>query len=345
MTINHFAKKRLIQLGVWGVICFMSTMLTSGCASTSKALPHLEAQVIDQTQGQGEVQIQAQERNQISSDSQQSLTQSPIESNALSQSQSQPQSQTLSQSASQSPSEPGIKPIAPSQPPLQQSQKKHLKEIPILYYHSIEKEAGNELRIPAEEFESHIKFLHQAGYQSITLHELYQHFYEGRELPQKPFVLTFDDGYSDNYSNAFRIAGKYGFTGTIFMVTGWIDGEGYLTKEQLREMSKAGWQIEAHTVSHPKLNELTAAQLESELRESKRQLEKLLNRPVEFLAYPFGVYTEQVIQESRAAGYLMGLTTERGWAKEKDPYRVQRIYCYADMGVEELKRRLENPNY
>jgi len=308
----------------------MSIMLTSGCASTSKALPHSEAQVIDQTQGQGEVQIQAQERNQISSDSQQSLTQSPIASNALPQ--SQPQSQTLPQSASQ-------------QPPLQQSQKQHLKEIPILYYHSIEKEAGNELRIPAEEFESHLKFLHQAGYQSITLHELYQHFYEGLELPQKPFVLTFDDGYSDNYSNAFRIAGKYGFTGTIFMVTGWIDGEGYLTKEQLRQMSKAGWQIEAHTVSHPKLNELTAAQLESELRESKRQLEKLLNRPVEFLAYPFGVYSEQVIRESRAAGYLMGLTTERGWAKEKDPYRVQRIYCYADMGVEELKRRLGNPNY
>ena len=334
MTINHSAKKGLIQLGVWGVICFMSIMLTSGCASISKALPHSEAQVIDQTQGQGEVQIQAQEQNQISSDSQQSLTQSPIESNALpqSQSQSQSQSQTLPQSASQ-------------QPPLQQSQKQHLKEIPILYYHSIEKEAGNELRIPAEEFESHLKFLHQAGYQSITLHELYQHFYEGRELPQKPFVLTFDDGYSDNYSNAFRIAGKYGFTGTIFMVTGWIDGEGYLTKEQLLEMSKAGWQIEAHTVSHPKLNELTAAQLESELRESKRQLEKLLNRPVEFLAYPFGVYTEQVIRESRAAGYLMGLTTERGWAKEKDPYRVQRIYCYADMGVEELKRRLGNPNY
>lgn len=311
LKINHLPKKRLLSL-VMGSVIFISTMMFSGCTTAPKLIPQSEAQALLEGQGQGEAesqtQIPAQELEQIPSYPKPSLTQ-------------------------------------PSGPATSPSQNQHLKEIPILYYHSIDKEVGNELRIPAEEFDAHLKFLYQEGYQSITLHELYQYFYEGRELPKKAFALTFDDGYADNYSNAFQIAKKYGFTGTIFMVTGWIDGVGYLTKAQLLEMSKAGWQIEAHTVSHPKLNELTAKQLENELRVSKSRLEELLNQPVNYLAYPFGIYSEQIIRESKAAGYLMGFTTERGWAKEQEPYLIKRIYCYANMGVEELKRRIENPNY
>lgn len=334
MQINHSAKKELLNLVVWGAIFISTAILFSGCAAAPKPQPQSEAQALSQVQGQAEPQVQdptktqAQELEQIPSEAKPSLT----------------QLQSQSQSASQSMSEPGTSP-SPSKPAILQSQIQNLKEIPVLYYHSIDREVGNELRIPAEEFEAHMKFLYQAGYQSITLKELYQHFYEGRELPKKPFVLTFDDGYADNYLNAFQIAKKYSFTGTIFMVTGWIDGAGYLAKEQLREMSSAGWQIEAHTVSHPILNELTTKQLEIELRESKAKLEEIINHPVNYLAYPFGIYTEQIIQRSKAAGYIMGFTTERGWAKEKDPYRVQRIYCYTGMGVEELKRRIENPDY
>lgn len=322
MQINLLTKKGLFSLVIWGAI---STMLFSGCATVPKPLPQPEAEP------QAQTKIQAQGLEQIPSDPQPSLT--------------QPKLGSQSQSASQSMSEPGAKPKSSAEPTILKSENQRLKEIPILYYHSIDREVGNELRIPAEEFEAHLKFLYQAGYQSITLHELYQHFYEGRELPEKPFALTFDDGYADNYSKAFQIAKKYGFTGTVFMVSGWIGGEGYLTKDQICEMSKAGWQIEAHTVSHPNLNELTAKQLENELRESKRQLEEILNHPVNYLAYPFGTYTEQIIQESKAAGYLMGFTTDRGWAKEEEPYQIQRVYCYANMGVDELKRRMDNPNY
>lgn len=338
MHMNHFAKKGLLRLGVWGVV-FISAMLFLGCATAPKPLPQSETQVLIQAQDQD------QEQGRISSDPQPSLAQPDFELQSQSQSQSASQPQPMSEPGPQPISEPGPQPISPSQPVTSPSQNQLLKGIPILYYHSIDREVGNELRIPPEEFEAQLKFLYQAGYQSITLDELYQYFYEGRKLPKKPFVLTFDDGYEDNYTNAFPIAKKYGFTGTIFMVTDWIDGKGYLTKEQLREMSNEGWQIGAHTVSHSNLNELTAKQIESELRESKRQLEEILNQPVKYLAYPFGSYTEQIIQESKAAGYIMGFTTERGWAKEKDPYRIQRVYSYANMGVEELKRRVENPNY
>ncbi len=312
MCINHLTKRGFFRFGVVGSALAISVLLLSGCTA---AHPPEE--------GQNQSQIQTTLGNQ--------------QSYPLSQSELEAQPQLLPN--------PESKPKENPRSAISQSQKQLLKEIPILYYHSITEEAGNELRIPPKEFESHLKFLRQAGYESITLYELYQYFYKERELPAKPFVLTFDDGYTDNYTNAFPIAKKYGFSGTIFMVTGWIDGEGYLTKKQLREMSQAGWQIEAHTETHPKLNELTLTQLERELQDSKRKLEEILNRPSEYLAYPYGSYTEQVIRESKVAGYLMGFTTERGWANEKEPYQVHRVYCYANMGVEELERRMETPNY
>lgn len=242
-------------------------------------------------------------------------------------SQSQPQSQNQNQSQSS------------------KAPEKLLSAVPVLYYHSIDREEGNELRVPQEEFEEHLRFLQQAGYHSVTLDELYKYWHQGAELPDKPFVLTFDDGYRDNYTKGFPIARKFGFTGTVFVVTDWINGDGYLTLEQLKEMRQEGWQIESHTLSHPKLNELADEELGRELQESKRTLEGLLNYPVNYLAYPYGNYDNRVICASKTAGYKMGITTERGWAEGKDLYRLQRIYCYANMGVEELKRRMENPKY
>lgn len=237
----------------------------------------------------------------------------------------------------------------PSEEPFAEQDQKQLhpsiSAIPILYYHSIDYEEGNELRIPPEEFEAHMQLLHQKGYESISLDNLYRYFYEGKVLPERAFVLTFDDGYEDNYVNAFPIAEKYGYQGTIFMVTEWIGGTGYLKREQLLEMSKAGWQIESHTLTHPYLNSIPTDEIKDELHSSKKILEELLDKQVNFFAYPYGVYDLSIIELSKEIGYKMGLTTDRGWAVAKDPFRVQRIYCYAQMGLDELKRRIETPNY
>ncbi|WP_019850946.1 polysaccharide deacetylase family protein [Desulfitobacterium sp. PCE1] len=217
--------------------------------------------------------------------------------------------------------------------------------IPILYYHSIDYEEGNELRVSPEEFETHMEFLSQNGYESITLNDLYQYFYEGKVLPEKTFVLTFDDGYEDNYAHAFPIAEKYGYSGTIFMVTGWIGGTEYLKEEQLLEMSRAGWQIESHTIAHPYLNSLSKEQIKEELLTSKKILEEMLSEPKIAFAYPYGVYDSLIIELCRETGYKMGLTTDRGWAGPEDSFRIKRVYCYAQMGLDEFKRRVENANY
>ena len=218
--------------------------------------------------------------------------------------------------------------------------------VPILYYHSVMLESGNELRMPPEQFEAQMAYLKDKGYQSVSLEQLYQALYKGGTLPEKPVVITFDDGYVDNYTTAYPILKKHGFTGTVFMVTSYINGKGFMAWPQLKELVANGWEIEGHTAKHPYLTKIDPATILSELRAPKELLEKELGQPVNFLAYPFGALNDNVVKTVKDAGYRMAVTTERGWADDKtDAWHVQRVYCYASMGMNEFTRRLQTPSY
>lgn len=218
--------------------------------------------------------------------------------------------------------------------------------VPILYYHSVMQEKGNELRMPPEQFEAQMAYLQDLGYQSVSLEQLYLASYGKGTLPAKPFVITFDDGYVDNFTNAFPILAKHGFTATVFMITSYINGEGFMTWHQLKELVANGWEIESHTSSHPYLTKMDTLTVLSELNLSKELLEKELGKPVKFFAYPYGDLNTSVVQAVKDTGHLMAVSTERGWADVKtDAWRVHRIYCYASMGMNEFSRRMQNPNY
>ena len=218
--------------------------------------------------------------------------------------------------------------------------------VPILYYHSVMREVGNELRMPPDQFEAQMAYLQDHGYQSVTLDQLYQVKYLGGTLPAKPFVITFDDGYEDNYMTAFPVLKKYGFTATVFIVSSYINGEGFMSWPQLKELLANGWEIEGHTVNHPYLSKIDAATVLSELKGSKGLLEKGLGHSVDFFAYPYGDFNDEVVQAVKNAGYVMAFTTERGWADHKaDEWHVHRVYCFANMGMNEFSRRIQNPNY
>lgn len=218
--------------------------------------------------------------------------------------------------------------------------------LPILYYHSIEQEAGNPLRIPPEQFEAQMKYLSDEGYETIKLSDLPSYFSGAKAMPPKPVIITFDDGYADNYTNAYPIMQKYGFTGTVFMVAEYLDGDGYLTTSQLQEMLAAGWEVGGHTVTHPHLGELERPELEYELSYGKLLLEQKLGYEVKSFAYPYGEYTAEVVRMVEEAGYDSGVTINRGWARpEHSPLLWSRVYCYADMGMEEFIKRVTRPDY
>lgn len=219
-------------------------------------------------------------------------------------------------------------------------------EVPVLYYHSVMVEKGNEVRMPPEQFEEQMAYMKENDYESITLDQLYEALFKDGALPAKPFVITFDDGYEDNYTTAFPIVEKYGFTAVVFMVTSYIDGDGFLSWSQLKELSNHGWNIEGHTVSHPYLSQLDATKVVNELCRSKEVLETGLGKSVKYFAYPYGVFDSDIVQAVKDAGYLMAFTTNRGWAGLKlDEWHLQRVYCFANMGSGEFSRRLNDPKY
>ena len=183
------------------------------------------------------------------------------------------------------------------------------------------------LAIEPEDFDWQMKYLVDHGYHSISIDELYA-FMEGQgSLPDRPVLITFDDGYVDNYTNAYPILKKYNLKATIFIVTGFVSKrKGYLTWDQLREMEKNGVMAQSHTVTHAPLPELPDDRIREELVESKRQAEAELGHPVEFIAYPTGVHDLHIVGIAKDAGYKGGFTVKYGNVdRSSNVYAMERV--------------------
>lgn len=197
--------------------------------------------------------------------------------------------------------------------------------VPILAYHQVSN-VPEIYSIDPEEFEQQMQYLANHGYTAISLSELFAARTDGSLLPEKPVIITFDDGYADNYLTALPIMEKYGMKSTVFVITGKVGQAEYLTWEQIREMQARNTEIASHTHSHVALNEISPAMLSDELNRSKQLLEEHLQQPVEFLAYPYGQYNHQIIVAMQQAGYrgactgLPGLGNIRG-----DAYQLKRV--------------------
>ncbi|WP_313991137.1 polysaccharide deacetylase family protein [uncultured Selenomonas sp.] len=183
------------------------------------------------------------------------------------------------------------------------------------------------LAIEPSDFDWQMKYLVDHGYHSITPDELYA-FMEGQgTLPDRPVLITFDDGYVDNYTNAYPILKKYNLKATIFVVTGFLSKrKGYLTWDQLREMEQHGISIESHTVTHAPLPELPDERIREELVESKRHAEQELGHPITFIAYPTGVHDLHIAQIAQEAGYRGGFTVKYGNVdRASNIYALERV--------------------
>lgn len=221
------------------------------------------------------------------------------------------------------------------------------KSVPVLMYHSIDYEKGNELRVPKETFRKQMNYLKQNGYTTLTLDELYDFFINNKPVPNKSIVITFDDGYKDNFENAYPILKELGFNATIFVITSTVDNDkNYLTSKQLKELEANGIDIESHTVNHEQLDKLTYNEQVNTLKSSKEYIEKVLGEQKKYIAYPFGKWNHDTIKAVKDAGYSMVFTTESGWAnKNQGIYELHRVYVSANHDMKEFERRITNENY
>ena len=217
--------------------------------------------------------------------------------------------------------------------------------IPILMYHSIS-DLDESARRPyyriatnARIFQAQLQFLRADGYQSIGLQEAVNVMEGAVPGPEKPVVLTFDDGYQDFHTAAFPILTRFGYSATVFLPTAYIgdtprafNGLECLTWSQARELQAAGVEFGSHTVSHPQLRTLRADGIRDELRGSKQTIEEKLGRPVRSFScpYAFPETDRQFKQTLRAtleeAGYQNGVSTILGSAgRRSDRFFLERL--------------------
>ncbi|MBU3180176.1 polysaccharide deacetylase family protein [Clostridium psychrophilum] len=188
------------------------------------------------------------------------------------------------------------------------------ESVPVLMYHSIGTSKLNPYVVSTARLNLDMKYLKDNGFTTLSTDELYDFMVKNKPLPKKSVLITFDDCYEDNYTNAFPILKKYNFKATIFVITGFLDkGKQFLTSTQLKEMQKNGIDIESHTNLHQKLGTYTYASQLKILKTSKEYLEKTLHKNVKYISYPHGSYNLDTLKAVNAAGYKMAFTTNGRW--------------------------------
>lgn len=207
--------------------------------------------------------------------------------------------------------------------------------IPVLCYHDVNPTTGNELLLHPNKFRKQMQYLKDHGYTPLSMDQLYSFLKEDGALPEKPVVLTFDDGYVGNYTYAFPVLKEFGFNATIFIISDCIDLGPYMTSEQIKEMTSYGIDIESHTTNHCDLSKMDLKAQTDNLKSSKEKLEHLINKPVDYLAYPYGKYNMYTRKAAAAAGYKMGFSLHGALTDKKDNiYNLDRFYISNNYSID-----------
>jgi len=193
------------------------------------------------------------------------------------------------------------------------SARARLARVPVIMYHDILPKKEVFFDITPEEFEQHLQLLQENGLTPISLNQLVAHLRTGLPLPEKPILLTFDDGYGSHYKYVYPLLKKYGYPGVFSIYTlniGKNTGRTHVTWDQLREMATDPLvTISAHSVTHPQdVTVLPDDKLRMEVVESKRIIEAKLGIPIRYFTYPEGKYDARVEKFVQAAGYEAALT-------------------------------------
>ena len=223
-------------------------------------------------------------------------------------------------------------------------------KVPILMYHYVsEPPPGSDiyrvdLSVAPDAFRQQMAHLRDSGYTPVDLYDLSTAIVAHTELPEKPIIITFDDGYLDNYENAFPVLQEFGFKGTFFVVTEFIDSgrEGYMTWEMIEEMSRAGHRIESHSRTHPDLTTKSRDGLIWEILGSQETLTAHIGYKPRYFCYPGGTYNDETIRILKELDFWGAVTTENGtWHGFNDRFEWRRVRMRNSTTIQEFSRLID----
>lgn len=222
--------------------------------------------------------------------------------------------------------------------------------VPILMYHYVSPlpEDADDIRIDLtvepDLFRAHLQYLSDAGYSTISLYELHDALLTGSRLPEKPVILTFDDGYLDHYTEVFPLLQAHGFTATFFIITGLADANHpeHLSWTQIQKMAAAGMSIEAHSKTHSELDGRDDAFLVYEMLGSQESLAAHLNYTPRMFSYPVGRYDSATLRIGSEMQLWRAVTTQPGMLHTTDnQFELARVRVHGGTNASGLAYLLE----
>lgn len=220
--------------------------------------------------------------------------------------------------------------------------------VPVLCYHDILPQGRGRLRMAVKTFEEQMRYLKAQGYHVVSLADLLEHASLKRQLPRKTVVLSFDDGWKSFRQYAVPILKELGFAATLFIYTDFVGAGTALTWDDLRELAREGFDIQAHSKTHGDLRRRPGEseadytrRLEAELLQPQALFRRHLGEAKPILAYPYGSHDEEILKRLRDAGYWAALDVRRQGNPSFTPLlTLHRAQVYADMTLEQFARNL-----
>jgi len=226
------------------------------------------------------------------------------------------------------------------------------KGLPILMYHKIgDPPSGSKLKklwVSSKMLRRQMAYLSEEGYHPVTFRDIYDAWDGIKPLLANPVLITFDDGYMNNYTEAFPILRDFGFRATLFVVVQTVGWDNHwhdpqaearipmVSWAQLKELQNAGWEIGSHSMNHPNLTKLEIKEVAIESEKSRRIIGEFLDVIPQTFAYPYGAGEddESIREAVKNAGYRIALGIHAGKGAldqmKMSPYHLPRIFVRGD---------------
>ena len=221
------------------------------------------------------------------------------------------------------------------------------KQVPVLCYHQIrdwkpkDSKSAKDYIVPVETFKSHLKMLADSGYQTILPDQYYAYLNLGAPLPEKPIMLTFDDTEENQYAIAAPEMEKYGFKAVYFIMTVSLGRPKYMSKDQVKQLSKAGHVIGSHTWDHQNVKKYKGDDWVTQIEKPTKTLEAITGKKVEHFAYPFGLWNPEAFPELKKRGFKSAYVL----AEKRDPsdplFTIRRIIASGYWDAKRLNNSIQ----
>jgi peptidoglycan/xylan/chitin deacetylase (PgdA/CDA1 family) len=232
------------------------------------------------------------------------------------------------------------------------------ERIPVLMYHRVgnaHNEWEHKYCVSPQRFAEHMQVLARAGWQAVTIDDFFAWLDGKVELPEKSFLLTFDDGFLGVHDHAAPVLTALGWPATVFLVSqligqrdAWCEthnpsGATYplMDVSHIRHLRAHGFSFHSHTRSHADLPTLDDSALHSQLMGARDDLQTLLGEAVDYLAYPYGHYDDRVLRAAQAAGYRAAFSVQPGFnRRDIDHFRLRRLDVFGNDSAAALRRKI-----